>query len=854
MTGRREALLVATSTYRDPRFQQLMAPVNDVRALGGVFADPELGGFAVQSVLNKDAHVVMQQIEEFCADRVPADTVLLYFSCHGITSDTGDLFLVTRNTNRDRLLSTGVPDTFLRSVLRRCRADIRILILDCCFGGAFSTDLLAKGDADTVNLKATFAEAGSGLVVLTASNARESAFEEVGDGSRRNSVFTRTLVDGISTGEADLDGDGVISADDLYTFATTRIATNQSRQTPTMTTIGAQGRIVLAKARPRPVANTLDPVPGFGAGPSRGSDLRPWARVHDAGADGANAAMAAVTAMETNLAYQGSPVSLSARYLYARCNRLAKRPPSTENGIGWDVLPRALTDYGTVPEEVWPYRSGEWALPAGTTMADLDRQAKQFRARLFPVRSLAALLDELDHGRPVLCGFTVFDNTWTSKAVASTGLVGPPAAGDRPIGNIAVTIVDVDPAARLLRFAHTWGPSWGDRGFGSITFDTAQQLLVFDQMWSVQVDVARGAGFRWDLTDPRPAPPPAGGPTPVDTGSPAAAPAPPRPGAPGRPPRKAPTGPPAKAPAPRPRPRRGTAAQAADLDRTVFDGRLLGASYARLDPKAALRTEGGPRSRDAAANQVFDTLGAFHRLLKEAFDRSSWDGRGGPYRAIVHYGRDYDNAFWDGSARVVVLGDGDGRLLRGFYGVDVVAKELGNALASTMTRLAYRGQSGALFNSLSLVVASIVKQYAAGQTADQADWLVGEGLLGEGVQGRALSDLLHPGTAYDDPGLGTDPSVGHLDQYVRTSDDNGGIHLNSGIPARAFALAATALGGPSWEGAGLAWYRAMASPKLSARATFASFAGLTVAEAPDRATAAAVGKAWKDVGVTVAAR
>jgi Zn-dependent metalloprotease len=114
-----------------------------------------------------------------------------------------------------------------------------------------------------------------------------------------------------------------------------------------------------------------------------------------------------------------------------------------------------------------------------------------------------------------------------------------------------------------------------------------------------------------------------------------------------------------------------------------------------------------------------------------------------------------------------------------------------------------------------------------------------------------LSDLLHPGTAYDDPGLGADPTVGHLDQFVKTRQDQGGVHVNSGIPARAFALAATAVGGPSWQRVGPAWYRAMESPKLTARATFAGFARLTVAAAEDASVAAAIRDAWHTVGVTV---
>lgn len=852
MTGRRNALLIATSRYQDQRFQRLIAPLNDVKALGSVLGDSNLGDFAVSTISNKDAHVVMETIEGFCAERTPDDIALLYFSCHGYTSDSGDLFLVARNTNKDKLFSTGVPDSFLRTVLRRCRASTRILILDCCFGGAFNTGLLAKGDADTVNIKAAFAEIGSGLVVLTASNARESAFEEVGDGRQRKSVFTRTLVDGISTGDADLDGDGLISADDLANFASRRIVTNSSRQTPTITTIGVQGMIVLSRAKPRPAATNLQTVP-LDVAPNRRLDLRPWVRVHDTGTDAANAAVAAVTAMETNLAYHGVPISLSARYIYQKAKQLARLAPDDQSGISMDVMRRVLTEFGTVPDSVWPYRAGDWKLPKGTSQTTLDTAAATYRAVLQSVRSRHELIDELNRGRPVLSAFKVFESTWMTTSMSKMGVIEPPKPDEQELGTVAVAIVDVDEAQNILRFAHTWGPSWGDHGFGTMSFEAAQTLLVFNQMWSVEVERADQRPFDWGLTEVRAASR-VGLPYSVEAqGEAASEPAPtPRPSRTDAEPAVSPS---EAAPIRRARPSEPPKPSPDGLVRIVYDGRLLGASYASLDPATVLRQDGDEVSADSVANQVFEALGAFHACMKDAFGRNSWDDRGAPYRAIVHYGRDFNNAFWDGGPQVVVLGDGDGLLMTGFYSLDVVAKEFGNAVMSRMTPLIYEGQSGALFHGLSIVIASMVKQHAAQQTATEADWLLAPELLAKGVKGKALRDLLHPGTAYDDPGLGKDPTVGHMDQFVRsTQHRQGDIYINAGIPARAFALAATALGGPSWQRVGHAWYQALQSPKLTSRATFASFAGLTVAAAGDHDVVEAIRAAWGEVGVRVPMR
>jgi len=213
----------------------------------------------------------------------------------------------------------------------------------------------------------------------------------------------------------------------------------------------------------------------------------------------------------------------------------------------------------------------------------------------------------------------------------------------------------------------------------------------------------------------------------------------------------------------------------------------------------------------------------------------------------VHYGQDYDNAFWDGTQ--LVFGDGDGRVFGRFtQPVDVLGHELTHAVTEHTAGLVYRDQPGALNESVSDVFAACLKQRLLGQTPGEADWLIGEGIFLPGIQARALRDMAAPGTAYDDPALGRDPQVGHLDDYVSTSDDNGGVHLNSGIPNRAFQLAAVAIGGSTWEGAGRVWYAALTGGAVNPTSGFAAFAAATVAVAG--AHADAVGAAWEEVGVT----
>ncbi len=266
-----------------------------------------------------------------------------------------------------------------------------------------------------------------------------------------------------------------------------------------------------------------------------------------------------------------------------------------------------------------------------------------------------------------------------------------------------------------------------------------------------------------------------------------------------------------------------------------------------------MRPAGAPASGDPAVDEAYDGVAASLALFRDVFGRDSYDGRGAFVTATVHYARDYDNAFWDGTQ--LVFGDGDGKVFGRFTRpVDVLGHELTHAVTQFTAGLTYSGQSGALNESVSDVFASCLKQRLRGETATEADWLIGEGIFLPGVQGRALRSMAEPGTAYDDPVLGKDPQVGSMADYVHTAEDNGGVHLNSGIPNRAFYLAATALGGHSWETAGPIWYAALTSG-IGAGTDFAGFAA-ACAEAAAKvspAAVAAVRSAWEQVGVSAAA-
>ncbi len=269
-------------------------------------------------------------------------------------------------------------------------------------------------------------------------------------------------------------------------------------------------------------------------------------------------------------------------------------------------------------------------------------------------------------------------------------------------------------------------------------------------------------------------------------------------------------------------------------------------------PGRLVRSEGKPRSRDPRVNEAYDGAGITYDMFKKVFSRNSIDNRGMRIDSTVHYGVDYENAFWNG--RQMVYGDGDGMIFAPFTrAVDVIGHELTHGIIQNEAGLNYRGQSGALNESISDVFGCMIKQYRKRESAEDSDWLIGENLFLPGINAKAIRSMKAPGTAYEDPVLGKDPQPGHMDDYVRTDEDSGGVHVNSGIPNRAFYEAAIRLKGYAWEKAGQIWYRAL-TEKLRPGSRFQEAMMATVAAAGElyginSLEQKAVREAWSEVGI-----
>jgi len=281
--------------------------------------------------------------------------------------------------------------------------------------------------------------------------------------------------------------------------------------------------------------------------------------------------------------------------------------------------------------------------------------------------------------------------------------------------------------------------------------------------------------------------------------------------------------------------------------RTIYD-----LAHGTSLPGNLVRGEGEPKSQDKQVNEAYDYSGTTYEFYKKVFGRNSVDNKGMRLDSSVHYFKDYDNAFWNGAQ--MVYGDGDGVIFQRFTKcLDVIGHELTHGVTQYEAGLAYQDQPGALNESLSDVFGSMVKQWKKKQTADKADWLIGQGLFAKGIHGVALRSMKAPGTAYDDPQLGKDPQPAHMKDYVKGAADHGGVHTNSGIPNHAFYLVATELGGHSWEKAGKIWYDTLCNI-LQANSTFVDAANGTIRSAGilfgiGSKEHDAVQSAWQQVGV-----
>ncbi|MBM7789686.1 caspase, EACC1-associated type [Tenggerimyces flavus] len=251
--GTRDALVIANAHYDDPGLTRLRSPSRDADELANVLGDGAIGGFQVDKLVDADERSIRRRIATFFADRDRDDLLLLHFSCHGVKDTHGRLHLATRDTDLSMLGATSIPASFVHDALSQTQSRRVVLILDCCYSGAFARGTAVRSGSD-VHVAEAFGT-GTGRIVLTASSATEYAFEdgELTQAQARPSVFTAALVEGLRTGAADLDEDGEISIDELYDYTYRRVRQTTPNQAPMKWSFGVEGHLVVARS-PRPAA------------------------------------------------------------------------------------------------------------------------------------------------------------------------------------------------------------------------------------------------------------------------------------------------------------------------------------------------------------------------------------------------------------------------------------------------------------------------------------------------------------------------------------------------------------------------------------------------------------------------
>lgn len=501
VTDQRSALIIGTSSYSSAGLQQLRSPGTDAQALADVLADVKIGGFKTTLLLDQTADTLRRAIEQFYQVVGKEDLAVTHIACHGVKDDDGNLYFAATDTQLELLESTGVAASFVSRQMTRSRCHRKLLFLDCCFSGAFSPGLMARGTAG-VDIKERFS--GRGQIVLTASSAIEYAFEgQLPKGEGVGSVFTSALTGGLRDGSADRDGDGWVSIDELYDHIADAVAEATPNQTPRKWNFDVQGSIRIARSPvgPRPQhlrrgTGQLPDAPDTSDGiyrPARTTlaalpaaiDWRPLCpEVYDQGSIGSSVAQAIAGGLEFSRRRQGIDVFTPARLFIYYIARESVGMQDHDAGATYRATLQAVNRYGVPPEAEWPYITEKFTQrpPRRVYQAAVRHAAIAYKRVHGRLDHLKACLAE---GYPVLLGFPVYSSIFAPE-VAKTGRVPLPTDGDQQIGGHAVMIVGYDDSEQAFLVQNSWGKDWGIAGFFFLPYAYISARAKGEDFWTVR--------------------------------------------------------------------------------------------------------------------------------------------------------------------------------------------------------------------------------------------------------------------------------------------------------------------------------------------------------------------------------
>jgi hypothetical protein len=495
----RAALLIATSSYDDPSLPALDGAVNDAEALAAVLRDADIGRFDVRTVTDRPAHEVAAEVEDFLHARQRRELVMLYITGHGVKGADGQLYFAARNTDSDRLRSTAVAASWISGALDACRSGRQLLLLDCCHSGAFVRGMQVKAGAQ---VGATEQLAARGRVIMTASDAVQFALERGERNEPASSVFTDCVVRGLRTGDADVDGDGRVTLNDLFDYVQDAVRAENPAQSPQMTAVGLQGEIVVAN-NPRADSRSVLPRPLVDAAEHPYSRIRraavdDLATLLDAGDRAVRAA--AERALRTMVDDDSRTVATAARRVLGPVT-----PPRPEHEdddrSGTDT--HTDTEAPSSDDRTDADASGAAATSGTAPTASRGRRERPARARVIAAAITACLV--------LLAGVVVVALApWSTSEgsgeqpnpVGDTGEEAPedpagpdaPVAADVPAGPEGLRwqrLPDLG-SGQVLSFARTQGRAFAA---GNLTEVTDDDATLEPAVWQMTAD---GWVLRWD--------------------------------------------------------------------------------------------------------------------------------------------------------------------------------------------------------------------------------------------------------------------------------------------------------------------------------------------------------------------
>jgi len=262
-------------------------------------------------------------------------------------------------------------------------------------------------------------------------------------------------------------------------------------------------------------------------------------------------------------------------------------------------------------------------------------------------------------------------------------------------------------------------------------------------------------------------------------------------------------------------------------------------------PGASITSPGA--SKDTTVKRAFGETTLVAQFYKQVFKRNSIDNAGMTMMSSVHYGKNFNNAMWNGSQ--MVYGDGDGKLFVDFTnGNDVIGHELTHGVTQHTLQLNYQNDAGGLNESISDCFGSMFRQWQAKQDSASADWLIGKDIMGPTALARGYTCLRNMANPADKKALAAQPT--NYSQITPGMDP----HYSSGPPNLAFCLACKGAGGNSWDAVGQVWYRVLTGSGANPAMTMPAFAARTRQVAGQlfgaaSTAATSIDQAWKQVGL-----